>query len=97
VFDDAYAAFTQVPELFAALADGAGTTLAGARSLLDMLGAVDETEHVSPYAERAPQARGEHTETIRAALRIAVAEAPNDAAAERFTAALAALDGLGRP
>lgn len=52
IFEDAFAAFTQVPELFAALADGDGSTLAGVRNLLDMLGAVDETERVSPYPGR---------------------------------------------
>lgn len=92
IFDDAYEAFTQVPELFAALADGGGSTLTGVRDLLDMLGAVDETERVSPYAERTRPPRSAHDETVRAALQIAIAEAPTDSMAERFSNALAAME-----
>jgi hypothetical protein len=93
VFDDAYAAFAQVPELFAALADGGGTTLAAVRDLLDMLGAVDETERVSPYAEKPAGSRDGHAETVREALRLAQDTAPNAAAALRFAEALAATEG----
>ena len=44
VFDDAFAAFTQIPEFFAALATGDYTTLDAVRSLLDGLGAADDTD-----------------------------------------------------
>ena len=43
VFDDAFAAFAEMPEFFAALAAEKITTLAQVRELLDRLGAVDET------------------------------------------------------
>lgn len=89
IFEDGYAAFAQVPELFAALADGGGPTLAAARNLLDMLGAVDETERTSPYAEKPVPPRGPHDETVREALKLAARHAPTDSMAERFTSALA--------
>ena len=44
VFDDAFAAFAQIPEFFAALAAEEVTTLGGVRTLLANLGAADETE-----------------------------------------------------
>ena len=92
IFDDSYAAFTQVPELFAALADGGGTTLTAVIELLDMLGAVDETERVSPYPELHSTVKaGPHDEAIREALRLAMREAPTAQAAQRYTAALAAM------
>lgn len=43
VFDDAFAAYTQLPEFFARLAGGI-TTLKQVQALLDDLGAVDETD-----------------------------------------------------
>ncbi|MDQ0376530.1 hypothetical protein [Amycolatopsis thermophila] len=43
LFDDAFAAFTDVPELFAALAAEQPRTLDQLRNLLDRLGAVDVT------------------------------------------------------
>lgn len=96
IFYDAYEAFTQVPELFAALADGGGTTLAAVIQLLDMLGAVDETERTSPHASRQatePGEEGPHAETIRVALQIAINEAPTVSMAARFTKALEAMGG----
>ena len=55
MFDDSWAAFTQVPELFTALASQEhGLTLEGLRGLLDGLGAVDETDRVSPYVKATP-------------------------------------------
>jgi hypothetical protein len=53
-FSDAYAAFTQVPELFAAFAEHAPGTLAEVRGILDNLGAVDETARVDPHIKRHP-------------------------------------------
>lgn len=50
IFDDAFKAFTQVPELFARLASEAPKDVAGVVAILDQLGAVDVTERVSPYA-----------------------------------------------
>ena len=44
LFDDAFAAFAQIPEFFAALATGDYTTLDAVRSLLDGLGAADDTD-----------------------------------------------------
>lgn len=43
VFDDAFAAFTQIPEFFAALADEEIATLDGVRRLLDRMGAREDT------------------------------------------------------
>ena len=43
VFDDAFAAFTQIPEFFAALADEEICTLDAVQRLLDRMGALDET------------------------------------------------------
>jgi hypothetical protein len=48
IFDDAYAAFTQIPEFFAALTAEAPGTLDGVRAILDRLGAVDETQREKP-------------------------------------------------
>ena len=49
LFDDAFGAFTQVPELFAALAEqGERATLDSVRAVLDGLGAVDETARIHP-------------------------------------------------
>lgn len=52
MFMDAYAALSQVPEFFAALAEQQPTTLDEVREILDGLGAVDETPRVSPYPDR---------------------------------------------
>lgn len=52
MFYDAYAAFLQEPELFAALAEQQPRTLAEVRALLDSMGAVDETDRVNPYARQ---------------------------------------------
>ncbi len=49
IFDDAWPAFAQVPELFAALAAAGQPTLNDVTVLLDRLGAVDETARTSPY------------------------------------------------
>jgi hypothetical protein len=95
VFDDAYAAFAQVPELFAALADGAGTTLTACRGLLDMLGAADETGRTGPRGEAPRVVRGPHDAAIREALRLAQSSAPNASAYLRFADALAAMGGAG--
>lgn len=43
MLDDAFAAFGQVPEFFAALGSEGVTTLEGARAVLDRMGAADET------------------------------------------------------
>jgi hypothetical protein len=48
VFDDAFPAFVQIPEFFAALASGQVTMLRDVRSVLDRMGAVDETERRGP-------------------------------------------------
>jgi hypothetical protein len=47
VFDDAFAAFEQMPEFFAFLAAEKTDTLDGVRSILDRMGAADETERTS--------------------------------------------------
>jgi hypothetical protein len=47
VFDDAFAVFAQIPEFFAALAAAKVTTLDEVRSVLDGMGAADETERRS--------------------------------------------------
>jgi hypothetical protein len=52
MFDDAYPALTQMPEFFAALAEQQPATLAEVRAILNGLGAVDETERVSPYGNK---------------------------------------------
>jgi hypothetical protein len=55
VFDDAFAAFAQIPEFFAALVAEKIDTLGGVRALLDRMGAVDETDRRGPAAsEPAP-------------------------------------------
>lgn len=53
VFDDAFAAFTQIPEFFTRLATGATTTLDDVRELLDCMGAADETKRRNPHAPHA--------------------------------------------
>lgn len=50
VFEDAFAAFTQVPELFARLAELEGAGLEDVITILDDLGAQDKTSRRSPYA-----------------------------------------------
>lgn len=52
MFDDAYDAFVQMPEFFAALVEEKPKTLDAVRTILDRFGAVDETDRVSPYAVR---------------------------------------------
>ncbi len=49
VFDDAWRAFTDVPEFFQRLAGlGKGATLDDVREILDGLGAVDSTQRTDP-------------------------------------------------
>lgn len=56
MFYDSFAAFTEMPEFFTGLQQiGRGDGLAEVRLLLDSLGAVDETDRVSPYPDREPQ------------------------------------------
>jgi len=43
-FNDAFDAFAQIPDFFAALAEEKPSTLDGVRGILDRLGAVDRTE-----------------------------------------------------
>lgn len=52
MFDDAYAALAQIPEFFTALTERQPGTIEEIRAILDGLGAVDETERVSPYTGR---------------------------------------------
>lgn len=49
MFDDAFAAFAQIPWFFAALADQGYATLDGIRDLLDTHGAVDQTKRDRGY------------------------------------------------
>lgn len=49
IFDDAFAAFTEIPEFFTALRDEHPTTLAAVRSILDRVGAVDATARETPH------------------------------------------------
>lgn len=51
MFNYSYQAMAQVPEFFAALMEQRPGTLDQVRAILDALGAVDETERVSPYTE----------------------------------------------
>lgn len=53
VFDDAFAAFTQIPEFFTRLAAGQVTTLDDVRELLACMGAADETQRRDPDAPHA--------------------------------------------
>lgn len=53
IFQDAWAAFVEVPELFAALAAEQPTTLAAVRAILERIGAVDTTDRVPPPSVRA--------------------------------------------
>lgn len=48
VFDDAFAAFAQIPQFFANLAGGKVKTLDEVRDVLRLMGAVDETERRGP-------------------------------------------------
>ena len=52
MFQDSYAAFTEIAPFFATLADQRPTTLDEVRAILDGLGAVDETPRTSPYPDR---------------------------------------------
>lgn len=51
MFDEDFAAFTQIPELFTALSAQRPSTLAELRVLLDGIGARDVTPRQSPHAE----------------------------------------------
>ncbi len=46
IFDDAFGAFQQIPEFFAALAEKRTTTLPEVVAILDGMDAVDQTERV---------------------------------------------------
>ncbi|WP_328344728.1 hypothetical protein [Micromonospora sp. NBC_00421] len=48
VFNDGFAAYTEMAPFFAALADQQPTTLDGVRAILDGLGVVDATERTNP-------------------------------------------------
>ncbi|MEU6725536.1 hypothetical protein ABZ917_17655 [Nonomuraea wenchangensis] len=48
VFNDAFAAFEQIPEFFATLGEERPSTLDAVVEILGRLGAVDETEYVRP-------------------------------------------------
>jgi hypothetical protein len=52
VYDESFAAFTELPEFFARLAAEEIDTIAGVLVLLNKLGAVDETPRVAPSAPR---------------------------------------------
>ena len=53
MFFDSFAAYAQMPEFFAALAEqGESATLDSVRAALDALGAVDETERETPLRYR---------------------------------------------
>jgi len=52
MFDDAYAAFADVPEFFALMREHRPGTLREVRGILDGLGAADETKRTDPYAAR---------------------------------------------
>lgn len=55
MFDDSWAAFTQMPEFFGGLTElGPNVPLTQVRELLDQLGAIDETARTSPYEETRP-------------------------------------------
>jgi hypothetical protein len=53
IFDDAYAAFTQVPRLFETLADRRPTHIEDVVALLRGIGAMDTTDRVDPAEESA--------------------------------------------
>jgi hypothetical protein len=55
VFQDAFQAFTQVPEFFAALAASAACTLDDVRAVLDSIGAADETPRHAPGEKTASE------------------------------------------
>lgn len=52
-FDDAFDAFVQVPEFFAALAEQQPSSLAAVVAILNELGARDDTQRANPYASKA--------------------------------------------
>jgi hypothetical protein len=52
MFEDAYAAFADMPEFFAALAEHRPVTLDEVQDILISLGATDTTPRVSPYPPR---------------------------------------------
>ncbi|GLY32000.1 hypothetical protein [Kineosporia sp. NBRC 101731] len=52
IFNESYVAFQQVPELFELLAERRPQTLQHVREILDELGAVDETQRVTPERYR---------------------------------------------
>ena len=57
MFMDSYAAFAQMPEFFATMAEQRPVTLDEVRDILHALGAVDETPRESPYPPRNPSQR----------------------------------------
>lgn len=51
MFDDAYAAFAEIPEFFVLMRERRPGTLREVRGILDGLGAADETKRTDPYAK----------------------------------------------
>lgn len=81
VFDDAFAAFAQIPEFFAALGAGDVTTLDEVIGLLCRIGAADETARTSPYGSS-------KDETGDKIARAVAARVPNKRLAQEITAAV---------
>jgi hypothetical protein len=79
VFDDAFAAFAQIPEFFAALAAEKIGTLDEVRALLDRMGAVDQTDRRDP----ATRHEAVPTSPLRQAIRAAAVASYADSSGRR--------------
>lgn len=66
IFDDAWAAFADLPELFVAMADGEIESLDELRTLLDRLGAVDQTPRIDPRLNQGDDAPVDLRDAARA-------------------------------
>jgi len=63
MFNEAFAAFEQIPEFFSALVAEKISSLEEVVALLRRIGAVDETDRTAPYTERGPAASALDTAT----------------------------------
>jgi hypothetical protein len=76
VFDDAFAAFTQIPEFFDDLAADEIGTLDSVRALLDGMGAVDETKRTPPRDTPGPKSLADVLAEVDRAQAIARSDHP---------------------
>jgi len=99
VFEDAFAAFAQIPEFFAALASEGAATLDDVRRILDAMGAADETDRTRRDLGAPERAEDIIAEAIRRAgvMQGGVAVVDPSKAAAAVAKALSAAEGTETP